>query len=107
VQAAIAAVERGEADEVVCWKFSRFGRHRHGWALNLHRIESVGGALYSATEDVDPFTSTGRFTRGMLAEIAAWESERAGEQWQEALALRIEAGLPKNGRAAGGAGYAR
>ncbi|WP_263239122.1 recombinase family protein [Streptomyces sp. A13(2022)] len=83
--------------ELWSWKFSRFGRNRHGVAINLARIESVGGELISATEEVDAKTAVGRFTRGMLLEIAAFESDRAGEQWKETHELRRNMGLPATG----------
>lgn len=97
VQEAIAAVRDGQAREIIVWKFSRFGRNRHGWATHLELVEEVGGQLISATEEVDARTAAGRFTRGMLAEVAAFESDRASEQWKEAHAYRITAGLPPTG----------
>ncbi|MGW2708644.1 recombinase family protein [Streptomyces sp. NPDC001356] len=83
--------------ELWAWKFSRFGRNRHGCAINLARIETVGGELVSATEEVDAKTAVGRLTRGVLLEIAAFESDRAGEQWKEAHELRRRLGLPSSG----------
>lgn len=84
--------------ELWSWKFSRFGRNRHGVAINLARIENAGGDLVSATEDVDASTATGSFTRDMLFAVAAFESNRAGEQWQETHELRRSMGLPATGR---------
>jgi site-specific DNA recombinase len=98
ITAAIARVKAGEADEIVVWKFSRFGRTRHGVAVNLAELEEAGGRLVSATEEVDADTATGRFTRGMLLEIAAFESDRAGESWAEAYSHRVRRGLPPLGR---------
>ncbi|WP_406417919.1 recombinase family protein [Streptomyces sp. NBC_01614] len=83
--------------ELWSWKFSRFGRNRHGVAVNLARIENVGGELVSATEEVDAKTAVGRFTRGMLLELAAFESDRAGEQWKETHELRRSMGVPATG----------
>ncbi|MCX4615754.1 recombinase family protein [Streptomyces mirabilis] len=83
--------------ELWAWKFSRFGRNRHGVAINLARIEDVGGELVSATEAVDAKTAVGRLTRGVLLEIAAFESDRAGEQWKETHELRRRLGLPAAG----------
>ena len=83
--------------ELWSWKFSRFGRNRHGVAINLARIENVGGELISATEEVDAKTAVGRFTRGMLLELAAFESDRAGEQWKETHELRRSMGMPAAG----------
>lgn len=100
VMRAIEIVEDHERPEreLWSWKFSRFGRNRHGVAINLARIENVGGELVSATEDVDAKTAVGRFTRGMLLEVAAFESDRAGEQWKETHDLRRRLGLPATGR---------
>ncbi|MFD0358417.1 recombinase family protein [Streptomyces sp. NPDC127110] len=99
VMRAIEIVEDNHRSEreVWSWKFSRFGRNRHGVAVNLARIEAVGGELVSATEEIDPKTAVGRFTRGMLLELAAFESDRAGEQWKEAHDLRRSKGLPATG----------
>lgn len=99
VMRAIEIVEDSQRAEreLWSWKFSRFGRNRHGVAINLARIENVGGELVSATEDVDAKTAVGRFTRGMLLEVAAFESDRAGEQWKETHELRRRLGLPAAG----------
>jgi site-specific DNA recombinase len=94
---AIAEVEAGNADEIAVWKFSRFGRNRLGWAVNLDRVESVGGELQSATEEVDARSAAGRFQRGILAEVAAFESDRIGEVWKEVHANRRDRGLPAQG----------
>lgn len=97
IQRAIESVERSGIAVVVVWKFSRFGRNRRGWALNLGRVEDAGGRLESATEEVDTTTSTGRLGRGMLAEFAAFESDRAGEDWTSAHKNRLGNGLPHTG----------
>ena len=97
LDAAIGMVEAGQVDVIVVWKFSRTARHRLRWAVALDRVEVAGGRLESATEQVDVSTSTGRFTRGMLAELNAFEAERIGEQWKEAHARRLALGLPSRG----------
>ncbi|MFB7440188.1 recombinase family protein [Streptomyces mirabilis] len=99
VMRAIELIEDADRPEreLWSWKFSRFGRNRHGVAINLARIEDVGGELISATEEVDAKTAVGRFTRGMLLELAAFESDRAGEQWKETHELRRSMGLPAAG----------
>lgn len=96
---ALGMVESGEVDVIVVWKFSRTARHRLRWAVALDRVETAGGRLESATEQVDVSTSTGRFTRGMLAELNAFEAERIGEQWKEAHSRRLSKGLPSRGGA--------
>lgn len=90
----VDTVAAGELDTIVVWKWSRFARDRLDWAVHVDRVESAGGQLASATEDVDTSTSAGRFARGMLAELAAFESERIGEGWQAVHRSRFEAGLP-------------
>lgn len=100
IMEAISAVETGAVEgarEIWVWKYSRFGRNRHGVAINLARVEQAGGQLISATEDIDATTATGRFTRGMLFEIAAFESDRIGEQWRETHEYRRTHGLPATG----------
>lgn len=97
LEAAVAAVEAGERDVVLVWKVSRAARHRRNWAVAVDRIEVAGGTIESATEGLDTTTSTGRLARGMLAELAAWESDVKGEQWKETHARRRSQGLPHAG----------
>jgi DNA invertase Pin-like site-specific DNA recombinase len=97
VKRVMGLVEGGHADVVVVWKWSRLSRSRRDWAVAVDRIESIGGRLESATEPVDTATATGRFTRGMLAEMAAFESDRIGEVWKEVHDRRRRLGLPSSG----------
>lgn len=100
IMEAIEGVEKGTFDgarEIWVWKYSRFGRNRHGVAVNLARIEAAGGQLISATEDVDTSTATGGLTRDMLFAIAQFESNRIGEQWRETHEYRRLQGLPATG----------
>lgn len=94
----IADVEDGTAKAILVWKYSRFGRNRTGNQLNLARVEKAGGELVSATEEIDASTAVGKLTRGVLFELAAFESDRAGEQWGEAFQNRLARGLPPLGR---------
>ncbi|MGW7201069.1 recombinase family protein [Streptomyces chryseus] len=99
VMKGITSVERGEVRGIVVWKYSRFGRSRDGVAINLKRVEDAGGQLESATEEADARTATGRLQRGILFEIAAYESDRAGEQWKETHNhRRYKLRLPATGR---------
>lgn len=98
VQKALSLIEDRAADVIVVWKWSRLARNRRDWAVAVDTIEAAGGRLESSTEAVDTTTSTGRLARGMLAEIAAFESDRIGDGWREVHARRIKAGLPANGK---------
>lgn len=98
IDAIAANTSPDAAREIGVWKYSRFGRNRADNAYNLARLEAAGGALVSATEQVDATTSIGRFTRGMLLELAAFESDRISEGWADVQAYRRRAGLPNSGR---------
>ncbi|WP_454728800.1 recombinase family protein [Cellulosimicrobium protaetiae] len=97
VQRSLAMVEARDADVIVVWKWSRLARNRRDWAVAVDKIEGAGGRLESSTEAVDTTTSTGRFTRGMLAELAAFESDRIGDMWRETHTRRRKLGLPHSG----------
>lgn len=96
VQAAIGALEAGTADVVVVWRWSRLSRSRRDWAVAADMADLAGGRIESATEPNDR-TAAGRFARGVMTELAAFESERIGEQWQEARDHRVARGLPSTG----------
>ncbi len=94
VQEVMAAVEAHEADVIVLWRWSRLSRNRKDWALAADRVDLAGGRIESATEPNDTSTATGRFARGVMVEMAAFESDRIGEIWKEVHANRIARGLP-------------
>jgi site-specific DNA recombinase len=97
VQRVMTAIEAHDADVIVLWKWSRLSRSRLDWAVAVDRVESCGGRIESATEPLDTTTASGRFARGMLAEFAAFESERIGDVWRESHARRRRVGLPAQG----------
>lgn len=96
LDASVARMEAGEVDTIVVWKFSRTARHRLRWAVALDRVDTAGGSLESATEQTDA-TPSGRFARGMLGELNAYQAELIGETWREAHERRIREGLPPTG----------
>lgn len=81
------------ADVTVVYRWSRLSRRRLD---QLHLIEKLG-RVESASESVDVSTAGGRFSRDLLLGVAAFESDVKSEQFKEALARRVAAGLPKNG----------
>ncbi|MDJ0323209.1 recombinase family protein [Cryobacterium sp. PH31-AA6] len=103
----MAAIEAGEIDVVIVWKWSRISRSRLDWAVAADRVQTAGGRIESATEPLDTTTSTGRLARGMMTEFAAFESERIGDGWKETHARRIRNGLPANGKPRFGYEYAK
>lgn len=94
VQEVMSAIESREADVIVLWRWSRLSRNRKDWALASDRVDVAGGRIESATEPNDTATATGRFARGVMVELAAFESDRIGEVWKEVHANRIARGLP-------------
>lgn len=98
VQRVMSMVDSGQVDVIVLWKWSRLSRARLDWAVALDKVEAAGGRIESATEPVDVSTSTGRLARGMLAEFAAFESERISDTWKEAQRRQVRQGLPHSGR---------
>ena len=96
LDAAVGQMEAGDVDVIVVWKFSRTARHRLRWAVALDRVDSAGGSLESATEQTDA-TPSGRFARGMLGELNAYQAELIGETWREAHERRVRKGLPPTG----------
>ncbi|MEU1724503.1 recombinase family protein [Nonomuraea sp. NPDC005692] len=62
IMAAISQAAKGAAKAILVCKYSRFGRNRMGNQLNLARLETAGGELVSATEEVDGKTAVGKFT---------------------------------------------
>lgn len=99
VQEAIGFIERGEATVMVVWKWSRLARNRRDFAICCDKVETIGGRVESSTEPADTTTATGRLNRGILAEFAAFESDRVGEIIKEVQDNRVSQGLPGNGKA--------
>lgn len=97
VQRVMEMVETGDADVILLWRWSRLSRNRKDWAIAADRVDVAGGRIESATEPND-VTAAGRFARGVMTELAAFESERISEQWKEVHASRVARGLPPGGK---------
>lgn len=96
VQRVMGMLEDGGADVVVLWRWSRLSRNRRDWAVAADRADLAGCTIESATEPNDA-TAAGRFARGVMTELAAFESERIGEQWKETHDRRRRLGLTADG----------
>lgn len=94
----IDRVEAGEANTILVWKFSRTARHRLRWAVALDRMDVLGGEILSVTEPIESRTASGKFARGMLGEMNAYQADLIGEGWKETLERRVREGLPGTGR---------
>lgn len=104
---AIARMEAGDIDVILVWKFSRIGRARLRWAIALDRVDTLGGMILSATEPIESSTASGKFARGLLGEVNAYQADLIGETWKETHARRVRAGLPANGKPRFGYAYTR
>lgn len=98
VQRVMQALDDGQTDVIVLWRWSRLSRSRKDWALAIDRADLAGGRIESATEPLDTATASGRFARGLMTEYAAFQSEQIGEQWEEVRRRRLNLGLPASGR---------
>ena len=103
----IRRVESGEIAGIVAWKYSRYARNRLKWAEAVERIDVAGGIIESATEELDATTPAGRFQRGVLGEVNAFQADLIGETWRETHQNRLSRGLPINGRPRFGYTYSR
>lgn len=94
----IARMEAGEINTIMVWRFSRTARHRLKWAIALDKVDTLGGLILSATEPIESTTASGKFARGLLGEVNAYQADLIGEGWRETLERRVRNGLPGTGR---------
>lgn len=97
VQRVVQMAEQGRVDVVVLWKWSRLSRSRLDFARAVDTIETAGGRVESSTEPIDVTTASGRFGRGVMAELAVLQSDQIGENWRAIHERRVQQGLPHNG----------
>lgn len=97
VHQAMAMLEDRRATVLVCWKWSRVSRDRLDFEIAMGRADDAGARIEAATEPIDVTTASGRLHRGMLAEFAAFESRRIGEEWRMTHARRRAKGQPAQG----------
>lgn len=86
-----------EGDVLIVWRWSRFSRNKLDSLLLLKEAEDIGARVESALEPVDN-SAAGKFSRGVLQEMAAFESEMRSESWKEANEMRLAAGKPPSAR---------
>jgi DNA invertase Pin-like site-specific DNA recombinase len=92
-QAALEAVERGEAEGIIVAALDRFARSVPDAAEALRRLEAAGGVLISVKDSLDTSTPVGRFARTMMLAIAELELDRIRENWASTTAHTIERGV--------------
>ncbi|MEV4417295.1 recombinase family protein [Catellatospora sp. NPDC049609] len=104
---AVGGIQSGRWSHVVLWKWSRWGRNLLGSLVHLATVEQAGGVVRAATEDFDPTTTMGKFTRDQMLLIAELQSNQIGDGWKETQAKRRRDGLPHTGGERFGYSYSR
>lgn len=90
---AVEGVKAGRYSGVVVAYLSRAGRDLR-LMLNLwDEVEAVGGAVYSARENIDGSTPSGRLHRNLLASIAQHELEDRSAGFERAAKAAVERGI--------------
>lgn len=98
VAALIDRVRRGEAQGIVVWKVSRWGRSLLESSMYIADLQEAGGYIASATENLaDIETGMGRFSLNQMLAIAQLQSDQISETWRATHELRLKAGLPHKG----------
>jgi site-specific DNA recombinase len=92
-QAALEAVERGEADGIIVARLDRFARSVADAARAVQRLEAAGGALVAVDLNLDTSTSGGRLMRSVLMALAEFELERVRENWASAASHAAARGV--------------
>jgi len=92
-------VRAGKYSQVILWKWSRWGRNLMWSQVYLHRVESAGGRVHAATEDIDTSTPVGKLTRSQILAIAEFESDTKSLEWKAVHTRRRDAGLTHAGGA--------
>ena len=96
---AIGLVRRGEAREILVYRYDRWGRNAVDSLANVRRVEIAGGSVVSATEPLDPETAIGKYNRTNSFALAEMQSDLIGENWEAVLTSRTGHGKPANGSA--------
>lgn len=83
---------------VALWKWSRWGRNMKQSLVYLSLVEDdARGIVRAATEDFNPKTSVGKFSRNQMLLIAELQSDMISDGWKEVQAKRRRDGLPHTG----------
>lgn len=90
LQAALEAVESGEADALVVYKLDRLTRSTADLGRLLERFENNDVALQAVAESLDTSSAAGRMVVRMLGVVAEWERETIGERTSAALQAKAD-----------------
>lgn len=99
----LKAVEKGQIQKIVVYKFNRLSRRLRDFIEICDRVESAGGGIVSVSEQVDTSTPAGRLIRNIMASFAQFQSEEISEHVFESWMTRAKQGLRPPGIAPFGA----
>lgn len=93
LQAALAALDAGEADVLVAAKLERLARSTIAFGQLLERAEAGGWSIVVLDFQLDTSTAAGRLVANVMASVAQWEREAIGERTRDALAVKRAQGV--------------
>lgn len=89
----VEAIEDGRLGGLIVPKLDRLSRLRpRDRVMLFERIEDAGGAVLSASEQIDPTTPEGRFARDVFLGVARMQWERYAEGFDMAKREAVERG---------------
>jgi DNA invertase Pin-like site-specific DNA recombinase len=97
----LAAVRSGKITRVCCWRLDRLGRTAKGLLTLLNELQALGVGFVSLREGFDLGTPAGRLMAGVLASVAAYETEVRKERQLAGIAKARAEGKRWGGRKAG------
>lgn len=89
----LADVEAGRVDTIVVYKVDRLTRSLADFARIVERLEAVGVAFVSVTQQFSTTSSMGRLTLNVLLSFAQFEREVTGERIRDKIAASKRKGM--------------
>ena len=93
LQAALAAVDRGEADGIIAAKLDRITRSLSDLGRLLERALAGGWNIVAVDVGLDMATPNGKLIAHMLGAIAEWELDRRRADWSDARERAVDRGV--------------
>jgi DNA invertase Pin-like site-specific DNA recombinase len=97
----LADVRAGRINKVVVWRLDRLGRTAKGLLNLLDELQALGVGFVSLREGFDLGTTAGRLMAGVLASVAAYETEVRKERQLAGIAKAKAEGKTWGGRKVG------
>lgn len=97
----LADARAGKINKVCVWRLDRLGRTAKGLLVLLDELQQLGVGFVSLREGFDLSTPAGRLMAGVLASVAAYETEVRKERQLAGIAQAKAAGKTWGGRKPG------